>query len=180
MEILIVFETVEGQTQKIARFVEQRIRSAGHKARLFNTEDRLRSSPFDGINKNILAAPVHERRHPKNFEVYVSSSLDELKARQTLLISVSLKAAFPESIEDARDYVLETEMRTGFKPDRTVLAAGALRTGSYDYFESQVVQHVVLGGRNVDLIEEVREFTDWDTLGADIDTFLRAKPTHVV
>ena len=37
MEILIVYETVEGQTQRIVEFVEERISSAGHAVRLFNT-----------------------------------------------------------------------------------------------------------------------------------------------
>jgi len=174
MEILIVFETVEGQTGKISDFVEQRIRTAGHVVRLFNTQDRLGLVSFDGIDRVVLAAPVHERRHPEGFEVFVSTSRDELKARPTMLISVSLKAAFPEGLEEVQDYLTEMEMRTDFKPDKEILAAGAVRTSSYGYFENQVVQNVVLGDRNFDLVDGVREFTDWDTLGAEIDMFLRA------
>ncbi len=173
MEILIVFETVEGQTRKISDFVAQRIRAAGHSVRQFNTQDRLEPISFSGIDRVVLAAPVHERRHPKSFEVFVSASRDELRARKTLLISVSLKAAFPEGLEDAQDYLTEMEMRTDFKPNKEILAAGAVRTSSYGYFESQVVQNVVLGDRNVDLVDGVCEFTDWDALGTEIDMFLR-------
>ena len=172
MEILIVYETVEGQTQRIVEFVEERISSAGHAVRLFNTKDKLGEVSFDDIDKVILAAPVHERRHPKGFEVFVSASRDPLKACQTLLISVSLKAAFPEGQEAAQDYLTEMKMRTGLDPDREVLTAGAVRTSSYGYFESQVVQNVILGDRQVDLIDGVREFTDWDALAAEIDRFL--------
>ena len=176
MEFLVIFETVEGQTRKISEFVTQQIRAAGHGVRWFDTEDKLASLSFDGIDKVVLAAPVHERRHPKNFEVLVSASLDELKARQTLLISVSLNAAFAEGMEEAQDYLTEMEMRTGFNPDKEVLAAGAVRTDSYGYFESQIVKNVVLGGRNVELVDGVREFTDWDALGAEIEAFLHAEP----
>lgn len=172
MKVLIVFETVEGQTRKISEFVEQRIRSAGHEVQLFDTQDKLGTVSFSGIDKIVLAAPVHERRHPKGFEVFVGSSLDELRALPTLLISVSLKAAFPEGMEEARDYLTEMEMRTGFEPDREILAAGAVRTSSYDYFESQVVRHVVLDSRDVELVDGVCEFTDWKALGAAIDDFL--------
>ncbi|MDA3858793.1 MAG: protoporphyrinogen oxidase [Roseovarius sp.] len=179
MEFLIIFETVEGQTLKIAEFIEQQIRAAGHGVQLFNAKDRLAPLSFVGIDKVVLAAPVHERRHPKNFEVLISASLDELKARQTLLISVSLKAAFLDGIEEARDYLIEMEMRTGFNPDKEVLAAGAVRTESYGYFESQIVQEVVLVGRNVDLVDGVREFTDWDELRAEIEAFLNAVPPNV-
>lgn len=55
MEILVVYETVEGQTRKIAEFVEERIRSAERAVRRFNTQDkcgeeisaeRLNAAPF--------------------------------------------------------------------------------------------------------------------------------------
>lgn len=172
MEILIIFETIEGQTRKISDYVEQRIRSAGHNVRVFDTQDRLGSLSFEGIEKVVLAAPVHERRHPKGFEVFISTSRDKLKARQTLLISVSLKAAFPEGLEEAQDYLTEMEMRTAFQPDKEILAAGAVRSSSYGYFESQVVQNVVLADRDVSLVDGVREFTDWQALGTEIDAFL--------
>lgn len=178
MECLVIFETVEGQTRKIVEFVEQQIRAAGHGVRLCNTADSLASVSFEGIDKIVLAAPVHERRHPKNFEALVSASLDELKARQTLLISVSLKASFPDGLEEAQDYLTEMEMRTGFTPDKELLVAGAVRTNCYGYFESQIVQYVVLAGRNIDLVEGVREFTDWDQLQTEVESFLRAAP-HV-
>jgi menaquinone-dependent protoporphyrinogen oxidase len=179
VEILILFETIEGQTGKIVERVDQQIRAAGHGVRTFNTEDRLAPLSFDGIEKVILAAPVHERRHPKSFEVLVAANLSALNARLTLLISVSLKAAFPEGMEEAQDYLNEMEMRTKFEPDFRALTAGAVRTSSYDYFESQVVQHVVLDGRNVDLVDGVREFTDWDKLYTDVAAFMQDKPSRI-
>lgn len=176
MRFLIVFETVEGQTQKIAEFVKQQISAIGHEVQVFNTEDRLAPLTFKGIDKIILAAPVHERRHPKAFEVFVSASLDELKACQTMLISVSLKATFSEGKEEAQQYLTEMEMRTGFKPDSEVLAAGAVRTESYGYFETQIVKNVVLAGRDVDLVDGVREFTDWEELRTEVETFINKAP----
>jgi menaquinone-dependent protoporphyrinogen oxidase len=179
MEFLIIFETVEGQTRKIVERVEQQIRTAGHGVRTFDTEDRLAPLSFDDIDKVILAAPVHERRHPKSFEVLISANLDELKMLPTLLISVSLKAAFPESKEEAQDYLTEMKMRTGFSPGFEAVTAGAIRTGSYGYFESQVVEYVVLDGRDVDLVDGVREFTDWDKLSYEVAEFVNAKPLQV-
>jgi len=179
MEILVIFETVEGQTRKIVQFVEQQVRVAGHEVRLFDTADRLGVLSFDGIDRVVLAAPVHERRHPKGFEVLVSASLDDLNVRQTLMISVSLKAAFPEGLEEAQDYLAEMKMRTSFSPKQEVLAAGAVRTSSYGYFESQIVQNVVLAGRSVELVDGFREFTDWAALSAEIASFLCAEPPNI-
>lgn len=173
MEVIIVFESVEGQTHKITEFLKRRISAAGHKVRLFDMQDRAASVSFAGIDKVVLAAPVHERRHPKGFEVFLSASRDELKASQTLLISVSLKAAFSEGLEEAQDYLIEMKMRTGFEPDKEILVAGAVRPSSYGYYESQIIKNVVLGDRHVDLVDGAHEFTDWDALGVEIDAFLQ-------
>ena len=78
---------------------------------------------------------------------------------------------------EAQDYLKEMEMRTDFEPDFRALTAGAVRTSSYDYFESQVVQHVALDGRDVDLVNGVHEFTDWDKLHADVAEFISATPS---
>ena len=82
--------------------------------------------------------------------------------------------------KEVYDYLVKaTELDlilTGFKPDEKVLAAGAVRTNSYDYFESQIVQYVVLAKRDVDLVDGEREFTDWDALGAEVGAFLHAAP----
>ena len=172
MKVLIIFETVEGQTRKIVDAIEHQVRAAGHDVQHFDASDKLAALSFDGIDKVVLAAPVHERRHPEGFEVLVGTSLEELSARDTLLISVSLKAAFPEGLEEAQDYLVEMEMRTGFEPDKEFLLAGAVRTASYGYFESQIVQNVALKGRKIELVDGVCEFTDWDALSRKVDAFL--------
>ena len=178
MKVLIIFETVEGHTKKVADFVEKQIHSAGHEVQLFDSADRLGELTFDGIDRVVLAAPVHERRHPKGFEVFIAASRSELNVRPTLLISVSLKAAFPEGLEEAQDYLTEMEMRTRFKPTKEALVAGAVRTSSYSYYESQIVQNVALAGRDVELTDGVREFTDWDALSVDIKAFSEAEFEH--
>lgn len=172
MSVLVVFETVEGQTHKIAGFVRDQALNAGLSAVMFNTADETKAVSFDGIEKVILAAPVHERRHPRAFENFVATNLNELTARDTLLISISLKAAFPDGLEEAKDFLIEMEMRTGFTPDAEALVAGAVRTKSYDYFTTMIVQHVVLKGQDYNLEGGEREFTDWEALATTVTVFL--------
>ena len=172
MKIIILFETGEGQTRKIADFIAGQIREEGHNIILVDTSDRMAKFSLIGADKVILAAPVHERRHPKNFEVAISAAKQELAKYPTLMISVSLKAAFPEGQEEAKDYLTEMEMRTGFEPTQGVLVAGAVRSGSYDYFQSQIVRHVVLDGQHVELTDGVKEFTDWAALAKTVATFV--------
>lgn len=98
----------------------------------------------------------------------------ELDKRQTLLLSVSLSAAFPEGRNEAQDYVDEMIMRTGVVPNKTSLVAGAVRNQHYDYYASQVVRHVVLRGKDVDPNAVDHDFTNWDELKAEVAAFAEA------
>jgi len=172
MAVLIAYATIEGQTGKIAHFVEEEIRKAGQEARLLDVSDETLAVSFEGVDKVILAAPVHERRHPMAFEVFMTGQRRELEARPTLLLSISLSAAFLDEMEEAQVYVDELKSHTGVTPDREVLVAGALRTASYDYFNSQILRHGVMSRHEYDPSEGEHEFTDWDALSATVQGFV--------
>ncbi len=173
MTVLIVYGTVEGQTGKIARFVNDVVEAAGKDTQLVDTEDQTAPVSLDGVEHVILAAPVHERRHPKPFEVFIEAQREELSKRKTLVLSVSLKVAFPDGQEEAKDYLTEMLMRTHFEPTATALVAGAVRPGSYGYFETEIVRHVVFKDQDVDPSDGKREFTDWDALEERVSSFLK-------
>ena len=173
MNVMMVFSTIEGQTGKIAKFLENLIGEEGHEAALVDAEE-AEATNFDGVEAVILAAPVHERRHPRKFEAFVAAHAEELAERRSLLLSVSLSAAFPEGMGEAQDYATEMCMRTDLAPDETLLVAGAVRTDAYDYYSKHVLQHVVLRNRDFDPSGvERHEFTDWDVLATKTRGFLR-------
>lgn len=171
MKITILFATIEGQTGKIAHFINDRLQAQGHDVTLvdLSSEDDDAGDSLDA-DRFILAASVHERRHPKPFEVTLAARRADLSAKPSLFLSVSLNAAFPEGQEEARDYVTEMCMRTGFTPTEDMLVAGAVRHSRYDYFASQVVKHVVLRDQSADAGDE-QEFTDWDAVAARVLAF---------
>ncbi len=172
MTVLIAFATVEGQTAKIARFISDLTKKAGSNVKLINTDEMPSHVSLDDVVKVILLAPVHERRHPKSFEEFVASNRDALMKRKSLVLSIGLKAAFASGREEARDYLNEMLMRTGFEPNATALVAGAVRPENYGYFEREILKHVVLPGRKVDPRDGAREFTDWDELTSIVMDFL--------
>ena len=174
MKLVIIFETGEGQTRKIAEFIADLVRKADHDVTLVDTSEKTADLSLDTADKVILAAPVHERRHPKAFEVAVGAARQTLTELPTLMVSVSLKAAFPDGLEEARNYLTEMKMRTGFEPAEEVLVAGAVRADSYDYYQSQIVRYVALEGHDVNVTDGVQEFTDWGALTDTVTSFLNA------
>ena len=115
MTILIAYGTVEGQTKKIAKHVEGLVRDAREDVILFDTSGSSHGPSFDDVDKVILAASVHERRHPKDFETYLYSNRNELAGKRVLLLSVSLKAAFDEGQGEGQDEGEGKALRRGGK-----------------------------------------------------------------
>lgn len=171
MTVLIAYASLEGQTRKIAEFARKELREAGANVDMFDTSDRTAPVDFDPIDRVVLAAPVHERRHPQTFEVFVAAHRADLQARPTLMLSVSLKAAFAEGRPEAQEYLTEMEMRTGYSADQSLLVAGAVRTGGYEYFETQILRHVVLRDHAFDPHDGPHEFTDWQALSQTLSGF---------
>lgn len=141
----IIFASVEGHTRKIAQFVEKSVRQTGHPVRLIDTGGDDIHVDFDGIKRVILAAPVHRLRHPSSFEKFVKSHHRELSDRPTLLLSVSLCAGFLEGISEARSYVDDLTVRTGFAPTRDLLVGGALQFEKYREDEAWIVRFIARG-----------------------------------
>lgn len=174
LSVLILFASIEGQTRKIAQFVEAEVRRAGHEATLVDASNKNAVVTFEGFDTVILAAPVHERRHPPNFELLLTASRADLAGRRTLMISVSLGAAFPELHEEAREYLDEMKMRTSLKPNAETLVAGAVRPSSYGYYETEVLRHAVLRNQAINPSTQEVEFTDWEALAAVVTEFVSA------
>jgi menaquinone-dependent protoporphyrinogen oxidase len=174
MRILIAYGTTEGQTRKIAEAVAARVRELGHDAHLFDTARSPADVRVEFYDKIIVAGSVHNQGHQEFVEVFVAAKLVELQKRPTLFLSVSLSAAFPQGMLEARSYVDAFLASTGWKPTESLLVAGALRYAEYDYFKQQVIEHLVLKGREVEGAKGDHEFTDWASLYRAVDKFVRA------
>lgn len=172
MSILILYASVEGQTRKIARFIESHLRDLGHEVNLIDAGKKGATADFNGVRKVILAAAVHRKRHPLEFEKFVASHRDELSARPTLFLSVSLCAGFPEGLEEARSYVEEMSNRTGFVPTTDLLVGGALQFDKYQDYEAWVVRYIAVGMKRHEDVEEDRELTDWAAVRETLSVFV--------
>jgi menaquinone-dependent protoporphyrinogen oxidase len=91
-----------------------------------------------------------------------------------MFLSVSLSAAFDEGQRKAQECIATFIEKTGWTPGVSLPVAGALRNEGYDYFQQQILEHVVLKNRKVDHPERDQEFTDWKALADAVEAFLKA------
>ena len=148
MKILVVYGTTEGHTRKICERVEENLKAQGYDTVVQNTSRWQENFQVETFDKLIIAGSVHEKKHQRDLEMFAIANREKMNAKPTLFLSVSLSAAFPGGEAEAQGYINAFTDYTGWKPTRTLAVAGALRYDEYDYFMEQIVQHVVLEGRD--------------------------------
>jgi menaquinone-dependent protoporphyrinogen oxidase len=171
MKFLVVYATTEGQTKKIARFVASKLQDLGHKVSLQDSSGHLSGLNMAGFEGIILAGSVHEDQHPEVLGSFVAAHKSILETRRTLLLSVSLSAAFKDTLAKAEGYVKSFCESLDWYPDKYLLVAGAVRHAAYGYYQQMIVEHKVLPKRAIENPEEDQEFTDWASLEKAIVDF---------
>ncbi len=171
MKCLVFFGTEEGHTLKIAQSISKQLQVGGHEVRLHNAAQSVAGLDLNTLDAFVTAAPVHQQRHPDAVIDFLKLHADNFTFMPSALVSVSLSAAFESGMAEAQMYVDRLLERTGWKPTAVHLAAGALRYEKYDYFQEQIIRHVVLKDRAPERIEGDHDFTNWDALAQFIGDF---------
>lgn len=176
MKVLILYASTEGQTRKVAEHIASDVQAAGHEAVVHDMGGEHRLPPvktFDGV---ICAASVHQGYHQESAVNLITAQADSLNAMHSAFVSVSLSAAMADGRAEAQGYVDRFLSATGWKPNMTLLLAGAVRLSGYDYFERQVMKYIVLQRGVAHDLDVDYECTDWGALDGFVSAFLKAVP----
>ena len=172
MNVLIVYGTSEGQTQKIATWTATHIREHGHRVELHDIAALAPDLKVGAFDAFIIAASVHQEHHQETITNFVFAHHELLNAKPSAFISVSLSAALEDEKTEAQKYVDRFVSGVGWHPRMTLLLGGALHFTEYDYFQEQIVKFVVMKRGGAASTARDREFTDWNALAGFIDGFV--------
>jgi menaquinone-dependent protoporphyrinogen oxidase len=173
MKVLLVYATTEGQTQKIAAFVTDRLARLGHQVVTANAADAGALPDPRRFDAVIIAASVHLGRYQSAATGFVREHRAAISARANAFLSVSLAAAGRErdDVAGLKKCVADFVQATGWTPGRIHHVAGALRYTAYPFLTRGVMKYIAWRkGAPTDTHHD-HELTDWDDLGRFADTF---------
>ncbi len=173
MRILVLFDTVEGHTKKIAGAISGQIEDAGHEVIVTRASDTGYLDPgnFDAA---VLCAPIHIGDYPAALVRFVQNWKHALKDKPCAFVSVTLAINSDDADEVAEATAFPTTLfeRTGWAADQVHNAAGALKYLEYDFFKRWMMKRISAAeGGPVDTSRNY-EFTDWDALKRFVSGFL--------
>ena len=135
--ILVAFDTVEGQTQKIAEHIAQRSTDKGHPAKVINVSSLAKDLADDRYDGAIIGASIHIGKHSRQFIEFLENRRLWLDGIPVAFYSVSLSASGDEGEKRvAQGYVDDLLEKTGWLPYSTTTIGGSLRISALQLLET--------------------------------------------
>lgn len=165
-DILIVFGSTEGQTEKIMAHIAQHLREEGHVVDLFSTQDIVEPLDLESYDGVIVASSIHVGSHHQGIVDFVDYHQEVLQRRPSAFISVSMTAASEgdEEQDKVRGWVDEFIDQTTWMPDYVAYVAGALRYTEYRFPTRWLLKRIAQEkGLDADTSHDY-EYTDWEAV----------------
>ena len=161
MRILILYGTIEGQTRKIARFMEDYLQSLGHAVTCCNAIDEPPSP--EGFELVLIGGPVHAGHYPTALKHYILAHKAAIDQRPNAFFSVCLHivSGTDTALKEALDIAETFTGSCNWKPNRIEQIAGALKYTQYDFFKRFMMKHIVKSQGGSTDTEHDHEYTDW-------------------
>lgn len=161
MNILIIYATTEGQTRKIARFMENVLQNHGHQVVIADASDEPPSP--EGFDAVIIGGSLHMHKYQSAVAHYIAQHLESLKHIPGAFFSVCLAVAsdIEEEKHTAEKITADFLRDASWNPLMTTQVAGALKYTEYDFFKLLIMKMISKReGRTTDTSQDY-EYTDW-------------------
>lgn len=162
MRVLILFASVDGQTERIARRIASRLEERGHAATVKRDHEPGLTQALETHDAAIVGAGIRFGHHSPHLIALARDFRGTLAALPNAFFSVSLSAGGPGARPaNAVGYVEDFTRATGWAPQSVATFAGALRYSSYNPFIRFLMKLIVgAAGGETDTSGDY-EYTDW-------------------
>ena len=168
-EVLVLFATREGQTQKIARRMAAVIEAKGHAVEIRDVESSSGKLDLGRYRAIFIGAPIRMGHYLPSIVRFVRKQREALKRVPSAFFSVSLAVAHHRNSErrnregpaESMRVVEKFTRTTGWSPRRIELIAGALPYSKYNFLIRFVMRRIsAAAGGDTDTSRDY-EYTDW-------------------
>lgn len=175
-KIAIVYSSKHGHVRAIAQRLAE-ITAVRH-VECSVVDVRSAGNALASCDAAIIAGSVHFGRHARPLRRFVERNLAWLSANPSAFLSVSGSAASLEGMAKANQYIDDFVRGTGWKPDMTLSAAGAVLYTKYDPVTRLMMKFASrTAGRETDPSRDV-VYTNWHAVDEFMHHFVDTLERH--
>ena len=175
MRALVLYATGEGQTEKIARRIAERLSERNVPVDLHDVADEsVTAVALDAYDAIIVGSSIHYSHYDPNLADCLTQFRTALTEIPSAFFSVSLGILSDESSErDEVKKITDAYLdETGWTPEIRKDFAGALAYSKYGWLKRHMMHWIVSrAGTRTDVHYDY-EFTDWPQVDQFVDEFL--------
>ena len=174
--LLIAYDTTEGQTRKVAQHVADAIARSGWEVQVIDIRRPPTGFTLDGYDAIVIGASIHLGKHSRQLSEFVGRHIARLNAVPSGFFSVSLSAAGSEKERaDAGRFVEEFLTQSGWNPVIKATVAGGLRYREYNFLKRWLMRKIARSaGKDTDTSRN-HEYTDWKVVDQFVVRFLSSR-----
>ena len=159
-KMLVLYSTVDGQTLKIIKAIEESIAGKYH-CEVMSLEEcqHLDMAIFDKV---VIGASVRYGHLNKKLYQFVAMHKAELEAKENGFFCVNLTARKAEkNTPETNAYMQAFLEKSNWVPKQQAVFAGALLYSKYNWWQTLIIQLIMkITGGSTDKTKDI-EFTDW-------------------
>jgi menaquinone-dependent protoporphyrinogen oxidase len=172
--VLVVYATREGQTEKIARRLAAVLQAGGVGVELFDAEHPSRELDLERFGAALIGSPIRSGGYLPSIVRFVRDRRAFLARVPSAFFSVGL--AIASRTGDGRAQTLRVVekfvKKTGWRPQRVELIAGALPYSKYNFLIRFVMRRIAAHeGGDTDTSCDY-EYTDWKAVDRFASEFI--------
>ena len=174
MNILILFASKEGQTEKIADFIAEVIRHHGHQATIQLGEHLPKDFSTDPFDAAIIGGSIHMGKYPGYLKKFVTAHRDWLNQIPSAFFTVcmAINSVNEKEQTQARSFGPNFVKDTNWQPNLIETFAGAVKYTQYGFLTRKIMQIISKKeGGSTDTTQD-HEYTDWDAVTQFAERFL--------
>lgn len=159
--ILILFSSTDGHTEKIGKRLKQVIEESSNQVTLLPVVD-FRQVDLDSYDKIIIGASIRYGKHNPLVVDFINSHLQLLNSKSNAFFSVNIVARKQEKNRpETNPYMRKFLQHIAWRPKKLAVFAGKLDYPKYRFFDRLMIRLIMLMTKGPTDPSRVIDFTDW-------------------
>ncbi len=173
MNYVIIYATVDGQSKKIAKKIQENIQQTDNQVTICPIEeaDHLELSAFDKI---IIGASIRYGHFSKKCFRFIHANLAILQSKPSYFFGVNLIARDKnKTVIENNVYVRKFFEKISWKPEDLAIFAGKLDYPNYGAVDKYLIRFIMkITGGETDTSKSI-EYTDWESVAKFADRLVK-------
>lgn len=161
-DILIIYSTTDGHTEKICRRLQQVIEDRNNQVTLVSIDA---GNPVDlnAYDKVVIGASIRYGKHRPVVYEFIERNIHSLDGKPNAFFSVNVVARKPEKNQpETNPYLRKFLKQIAWQPRRLAVFAGKIDYRKYNYWDRQIIRFIMWITRGPTDPGTNIEFTDWE------------------